>query len=63
MIEIVGKDQSALKRTTCNKCTSILQYALADVQMDYSSDYNGGRDYYKYVKCPCCGNQVIVKRC
>jgi hypothetical protein len=61
MATIIGKGSSAAKRVTCTKCTSIIEYTLNEVQEDYSTDYTGDKDYYKYIPCPCCGKQVIVK--
>ena len=61
MIEIIGKDTTILKRVTCKNCTSVLQYSNVDVKKDYSTDYTGGRDYYSYVQCPCCGNKVVTR--
>ena len=60
-IEIVGKDQSVVKRVTCGNCSSILQYNLCDVKRGCDTDYTGGKDYYNYVPCACCGKQVTVK--
>ncbi len=61
MVAVIGKDQSHIRRTTCYKCSSVLEYTLSEVQQDYSTDYTGCKDYYKYIYCPCCGNKAIVK--
>lgn len=59
-VEVIGKDQSVQKTCTCRKCGSILKYYPVDVKQGTSYDYTGDRDYYKYISCPSCGNQVHV---
>lgn len=61
MVQVVGKDQSAVKRTTCRGCASILEYTLSEVSRGFSSDYTGGTDYYNYIRCPVCSKEVYVK--
>lgn len=61
MVQIVGKDPTAIKRVTCRKCSSILEYTLSEVQEYTSYDYGGGSDIVRYVSCPCCSQKVGVK--
>lgn len=61
MVAVVGKDPGAVKRVTCHECASILEYTLSEVQKEFSTDYTGSRDEYRYVKCPACFNEVRVK--
>ncbi len=61
MIKIIGKDASQVKQITCRTCASILEYVLADLKQDYSTDYTGSKDYYTYIDCPCCQKQVVTK--
>lgn len=60
-IEIVGKDSGAYKEITCRNCATRLKYTPSDEQRDCSTDYTGGKDYYSYIKCPCCWKQVTTK--
>lgn len=60
MAKIVGKDDSVVKRVTCRNCASILEYVPCEVRENYSTDYTGDKDYYKYILCPCCGKQATV---
>lgn len=59
-ITVVGKDQTKVKRCTCKNCASILEYTMADTKTDYSTDYSGGRDHYRYLTCPSCSGRVHV---
>ena len=61
MVAVVGKDVSAVKRVTCHRCASILEYTLSETQEGRSTDYTGSTDLYKYIKCPTCHNEVVVK--
>lgn len=61
MPTIVGKDDQAKKRITCRNCASVLEYVPAEERRDYSTDYTGGKDYFSYVICPCCGKQVVTR--
>ena len=61
MVQIVGKDPTVIKRVTCRKCSSILEYTLNEVQQFKSYDYGGGCDIVRYVPCPCCSHKVSVK--
>lgn len=60
MVQVVGKDQQHIKRTTCYKCASVLEYTLSEVKTKIEIDYTGGRDTVTYVQCPCCGHEVVV---
>jgi hypothetical protein len=42
MVKVVGLDESAVKRITCVKCASILEYTESEVQwIKHSQDYLG----------------------
>lgn len=60
-IEKVGDDESAKKRVTCKDCGSILQYLPIDIKQGKES-HQGDVDYVYYIECPCCKNNVRVKR-
>lgn len=53
--------RDVVKETICRNCGSTLQYVPADVKSDYTTDYLGDRDYYKFITCPPCGHKVHVK--
>lgn len=61
MVEIVGKDQKYVKRITCEKCASILEYTDNELKKYSGTDYSGGADGHEWIDCPCCGNKVITK--
>jgi hypothetical protein len=63
MVKIINEtpDPSVVKRTVCGNCACTLEYVPYDIQEDYSTDYTGGRDYYKYIKCPRCLHSVHVR--
>jgi RNase P subunit RPR2 len=59
-IKIIGTDTTVMKRCTCRKCATMLEYTMADTDTDYSTDYTGGREDYRFLICPNCSNKVIV---
>jgi len=61
MVQIIGKDPSKVKRTTCGSCASMLEYTLSEVQSFTSYDYGGGSDINHYINCPGCSKKVYVK--
>ena len=48
--------KSSEKQITCTHCTAILFYESTDIHL--SGDMEG--DYRPCVKCPDCGNDVLV---
>jgi len=61
MVQIVGRDQSLVKRTTCRHCTSILEYIPSEVRSRYSRDYSGCSDEVREITCPGCGKDIQVR--
>lgn len=61
MVQIVGEDPAQIKRVTCKKCASILEYTLSEVKSRTSRDYTGCSDTTRFINCPKCGNEIIVK--
>jgi RNase P subunit RPR2 len=61
MVKIVGKDERAVKRTTCVRCASILEYTLNEVSRIVVRDYGGGSDSYNTIQCPNCASSIQVK--
>jgi RNase P subunit RPR2 len=51
---------SVVKRCICKNCGSELEYVPQEVMVNFTSDYTGGKDYYKYITCPSCNKEVIV---
>lgn len=49
------------KEVNCRKCDSRLSYVATDVREETLTDYTGGRDTYRMITCPVCGNKVNVK--
>lgn len=63
MIKVVGRDESAVKNTTCHECAARLEYTPSDVVTLWSgTDYGGGSDGAKGFKCPNCNSNVILER-
>ena len=52
---------SVIKEVVCRKCGSTLNYVPADIQQRTETDYGGGRDIVKFIKCPPCGNEIHVR--
>jgi hypothetical protein len=61
MIKIVGNDETVVKRCTCKNCSSILEYTMSDTVTDYYTDHLRSREYFKYILCPKCNYQIVVK--
>lgn len=57
----VGPHKSVVKEVVCHKCGATLEYAPIDLKEGYSTDYTGGRDFYKYIACPQCNNKITVQ--
>lgn len=61
MVSIIGKDMTAVKRTTCKKCAALLEYTQSEVKkVTHSHDYLGGYETSNAISCPSCGNDVLV---
>lgn len=61
MVQVVGKDQSKVKRVTCNNCASVLEYVQSEVTESKSYDYTGSCDIIHTIQCPCCLKWIRVK--
>lgn len=60
-VSIIGKDKKRLKRVTCDRCLSILEYTDADVkQAKYTC--MGDTSGHDYVPCPECGPDYWAAR-
>lgn len=62
MIKVIGKDPSSVKMATCKNCASILEYTEGDTEkIKHSFDYTGDYEISKGIRCPACGQPVLVK--
>lgn len=61
MITIVGVAQEAILKATCRHCASMLEYTRSDIQERTDTDYTGSKDIVKFIPCPKCGHQVVVR--
>ncbi len=61
MVQVVGKDQSAVKRVTCKSCASILEYTPSEVKKQEGRDISGGPDGREWIECPVCYTFVILR--
>lgn len=54
MAKVVGRDEKAVKRSTCKNCASIIEYTPSEVITYHGGDYSGDTyDCYKLM-CPNC---------
>lgn len=62
MVKIIDEtpDPSVVRRVICGGCGRRLEYTPIEVHRDYSTDYTGCKDYYNFINCPGCHNQVII---
>jgi RNase P subunit RPR2 len=61
MVQIVGNDPQAVKRTTCRNCAAVLEYTPSEVKEYHGKDYSGGSDGKEWIDCPRCGTQVVLR--
>lgn len=61
MVRVIGQDKNSFLYVTCRNCASELEYTPHEVKKEWISDYGGGRDEYKHIQCPHCGQKVTVK--
>lgn len=61
MVKIIGEDPEVVKRATCHNCAARLEYTLSEVQEYRGTDYGGGPDGRKWINCPRCGREVVLK--
>lgn len=55
MVKIIGIDKTKVKRVTCRRCASILEYTLSEV-VSYKTNYGylGDYDIEYGICCPVC---------
>ena len=52
------------KRVTCKDCGAVMEYLPEEVEEHHGTDYSGGLDVWKRVKCPrvgCPGHGYIER--
>ncbi len=54
-------DPEVVKRVTCGKCGTRLEYVPNDVKRRDGTDYSGGADGEEWVDCPKCGKKAIIR--
>ena len=59
MIEIIKKGTK--KIITCLKCGCVFSYEEEDIRND-CNDYCAALLYKKYIQCPQCNNEIIIKQ-
>jgi hypothetical protein len=63
MAKVIGKDEAAVKRITCQECAAVVEYTPGEVRTLWSgTDYGGGSDGAKGFTCPGCGKNIITER-
>lgn len=62
MAKVVGRDETAVKRVTCQNCAALVEYTPGEVRNLYSgTDYGGGSDGADGFNCPGCGKEVYTR--
>lgn len=61
MVKVVGRDESAVKRTTCYSCAAVLEYTQRGMKTFTSRDYTESTNTEYYITCPDCGSRVYVR--
>ena len=63
MVKIVDEtpDPSVVKRIVCRCCGVKLEYLPVEVKKYEGRDISGGPDGRKWIVCPKCGNDVIIR--
>ena len=60
-IEKVGDDPESKRRVTCRNCGSVLEYLPIDIESRTVTDYTGDSEIVRFIRCPVCKKEVIVK--
>jgi len=62
-MEVVGKDPTVIKRTTCLNCAAIIEYTLSETRAKTVYDYRGDSDTMRVLDCPQCKHTINVQFC
>ena len=62
MIKVLKHGQF-IKKVTCPFCKALLSYNGSDIRWKYESPnyLNPYSRYYRYIVCPDCGEDIIIK--
>lgn len=62
MVRIVDAEphKSVVKEVICRNCGATLEYVPQDIESRIYSDYGGGKDNFKHIRCPKCSEEVGV---
>ena len=60
MATVIGKEPNLIRRTTCRECASIIEYVKSETTTRWVSDYGGGSEQIRELKCPACPNVIQV---
>ncbi|BBO33383.1 hypothetical protein PLANPX_2995 [Lacipirellula parvula] len=61
-VKIIGRGEREVRRVTCDRCGSVLEFSGADVQSE--PQYNGDGEYAgerRWIDCPQCSSQVSTE--
>lgn len=61
MVNVVGQSKVVVRETLCRHCGAVLEYTPRDVKTGTDRDYTGCVDAYKYIECPTCMSEVVLK--
>lgn len=54
--------QKGVFQYTHKACKSTIEFELSELKPDSHTDYLGDTDYYRSLKCPACGEDIIFPR-
>lgn len=58
MIKVIKPGKT--RRVTCKSCEAELSFSESDILLHHGH-YAEEKSFYKYIKCPCCGNEIILE--
>ena len=61
MATVVGIDTQNVKRTSCRKCASIIEYTESETRQVTSRDISGVSDTSHILTCPKCGHDITTR--
>jgi hypothetical protein len=62
MAKVIRIDKKQQKKVTHKECGAVVEYFENEVQSYTHHDYGGGSDEVYYLKCPNCGQNIILRR-
>lgn len=61
MVKIIGESRDFVRRTVCRNCSTELEYTESEVKEENWRDIDGGSAGKRFIDCPRCGAQPIIK--